>query len=152
MCFVVVAFYVPHPALQIMALNYFSIISLVYIGNNRPLNEQSKNSLELFNETIVISLALHLFLFTDFVPDQLSQYNVGFNYISLLTLLIVVNCCFILKKVLRDIYLIWVKYYRIIKHFINKRLLNMKYKAKNDVKSVVTDQVTDNVDQEQVEV
>ena len=68
--FVVIAFQLRwFSALQIMALNYVNMFSIIYIGNFLPLENRIRNRMEFINEIIIAIINLHLFCFTEFLDS-----------------------------------------------------------------------------------
>jgi hypothetical protein len=57
-----------------MYLLFLNLAILIYTGQNHPLEGQSRNNLEFFNELMVCYITFHMFYFTDWVgkpPDKL---------------------------------------------------------------------------------
>jgi hypothetical protein len=54
---------------------------LVYLIGQRPFEEDFMNKLEMFNELAILLVSYHLFMITDFNPDVIRQYNVGWSII-----------------------------------------------------------------------
>jgi len=50
-------------------MNYLNLGSMIYFGLYLPLDGRAQNYIELFNEAMVTTLAVHTFAFTDFVDD-----------------------------------------------------------------------------------
>ena len=72
------------------------------------------NRLEVFNEVMIIITSIHMLLFTDFIPCLEDQHKIGWSFISFLWLTIGVNAVIILFFSFKAMYLIGVKYTRII--------------------------------------
>ena len=53
------------------------------------------NRMEIFNEVTVLICTSHLFLFTDFVPDPLIQYQIGWSMLAFTGLNIIGNLAII---------------------------------------------------------
>ncbi len=75
-----------------------NIIISVYVISIRPFNSTKTNLIEAFNELSILIGSYHMFLFTDFVPDQTIKYLIGWSLILVTLLNILVN--FILMTVL----------------------------------------------------
>jgi hypothetical protein len=81
----------------------------------KPLTTPRKNYTELFNELIIYLCFIHLFLFTDFVPEELTQYNIGWFFDFLV-------CLYVFFHVISLFYRIFefIQIYAIHKDIINK--------------------------------
>ena len=60
----------PYPAFQIMILLHLSCFTMSYVAFNQPFKVNLLNSLELFNEIIILVMTYHLIMFSDFVKDR----------------------------------------------------------------------------------
>ena len=88
---------------QIICMMLLNLLNFVYLGNIEPYKLRRKNKIELFNETCVALIGLHLPCFTDWLPDENLQYFVGYSLISFVLLLIFVNMCFVSTELARVI-------------------------------------------------
>ena len=101
-----------------MLLSLFVISFLISV---KPLNEPYLNKMEIFNESTLLMSSYFMFLFTDFVDDANMRSKLGWVYIGVIGLLIVVNFgCMIIKvyqMVSEKIRNLWGKYqqYKIYK-------------------------------------
>ena len=71
-------------SLQLMLLVLMNMLIMIYIGNNKPFKELLSNRDELFFEFLVGNITILLFTFSDFCPDPLMKYNVGWAYNGLI--------------------------------------------------------------------
>jgi hypothetical protein len=76
---------------QYMSLFYLSTVILIFIELQRPFKTKARNRLELFNEVFIIIIMYHFFIFTDFVPDSMAKYKMGYSCCVLLLVNIVGN-------------------------------------------------------------
>ena len=86
---------------------------LIYTGLISPLETKLRNRLELFNEACIDLSCIHLFVFTDWVGID-EQYQMGWSLFYLLVICIFVNSSFVLFYGVKNIYLIALKYGRIM--------------------------------------
>lgn len=105
-------------ALQIMALNYIGLFSIIYFGNNLPLIGRLANNLEFANHFFVLLSYLHLFCFTDWVQTEEDKYVAGWSLIIVIILKMLINLILFANKAFRDIYLISKKYYILAKFYL----------------------------------
>lgn len=94
---------------------------LIFFITVRPLNQKFLNAIEIFNELTLLITSCHLFLFTDFVPDLNTRNVIGWCFIAVAGLNIVVNWCALVYKILSFVS-------THIKRFINKRRNLNKHK------------------------
>lgn len=72
--FVVIGFYFNGKgSIQIIMLNYLNLSQFIYFGYFMPLKTRSLNRMTFFYETLIQTIMICLFCFTDFVPDKLAQ-------------------------------------------------------------------------------
>ena len=57
----------------------------------KPFENPVLNKMEIFNEICIIVVGYHLILFTDYAPDEDTQYKGGWSIIGITVLNIVVN-------------------------------------------------------------
>ena len=77
-----------------------------------PFQNRQRNRLELVNEQIIQSLTALLFCFSDWMPSQESQFNMGFCVIILLAIDFVLNMLMLMKTICKWLWLICKRYYR----------------------------------------
>ena len=78
-------------SMQILVLFYLNLAALIFIGGFQPYSERFKNRMELLNECFVCTLCLMLIGFTDYVPEQETQFNFGYMFIGVLTIILLLN-------------------------------------------------------------
>jgi hypothetical protein len=52
---------------------------------------QFQNYVQIFNEVAFLSCVYLMVLFTDYVPDPVARYRIGWNYLGYLVLIIAIN-------------------------------------------------------------
>ena len=100
---------------------------IIVIGMLEPLVDPFTNKLELYNNFSIILLVYCLLLFTDFVPDALARYKIGYVMIFLTSQNIIVNLIFIGKDPIRHLFLRY-KRHKLIKKY--KKNTSLKTQAK----------------------
>lgn len=90
-----------------IAVNLFYTI---YMGSVKPMETRGKNRLELMNDWFVFNSTLLFTLFTDWVLEPESQYNLGFILLILMALNSIVNLIVVWFDGFRRLKLIIVKY------------------------------------------
>lgn len=68
--------------LQIQIMIISSLLTLTYLFRVRPFEQPLQNRLEVFNELCVLVSSYHLFAYTDFVPETMTQFKVGWSMIG----------------------------------------------------------------------
>jgi len=68
-----------------------SILVMIYLAKVKPFNLPVMNTMEVFNEFSILLASLHLFQFTDFVPDPEVQYLFGWSIIVISILNLITN-------------------------------------------------------------
>ena len=114
--FVAVSIFVESPSLQTISILYMNLIIVIFIGLSKPFARKLRNIIEFVNEGLVSVTCFHLLVFTDYVPDKYMQYRAGYSMLMVLFVLILFNMWFVFINGARLIYLVYLKYKRIIVH------------------------------------
>lgn len=72
------------------------VLMTIYMLLIKPFTSNFDNYLECFNEYCILGICYHLFIFTDFVPSDVLQYNGGWSVIVLTLLNLLSNSIIIL--------------------------------------------------------
>ena len=56
---------------------------LAYLITVRPFNSSLLNNMEIFNEGCLLLASYHVYLFTDYSPDPVFRYKVGWSLVVL---------------------------------------------------------------------
>lgn len=102
--------------IQVQALMYIGQWILVYVGVIRPFKLRSSNNQSIINEFVVLILTTIMVIFTDFCGIPETQYTVGWIYICIVLVYIMISIGCILVPSFRQICLYVTKYYRLAKH------------------------------------
>ena len=91
----------------------------IYQGYYQPKESRFDNIMECFNEIIIMLATYHLMTFTDWILDFDVQYQMGWSFIIIVSLNVLVNMFFILKAALHDMKMLIIKYWRKFKLWWN---------------------------------
>ena len=80
-----------------LCLFMFSLM-IIFIGIMRPFRLPSYNYIELTNESLVLMLAYFLIVYSPFVPDGETRYQLGWVNIGFIGLLIIFNLFVIIMQ------------------------------------------------------
>ena len=80
-----------YPAIQLQLLLLQNMLCMIYIGLTRPFTERKKNRTELANEFIIAIITIILFVYTDFVDNAYTKYDVAWVSVNLFLILIIFN-------------------------------------------------------------
>jgi hypothetical protein len=86
----------------------------IYIGLARPRELRIINNIEFVNEALIYVSTIHMMFFTDFIPDKDLEYTLGFSMVATSCGIIAICLPFVLYYGSRSIFLICLKYGRII--------------------------------------
>jgi hypothetical protein len=100
---------------------------VIYSGLWRPLDTRLRNRLNLFNEAMIMTISTHLAFFTDAVDNEITKYRCGWSMIIFLIITMLLNLALFLRVCAHNVYLILLKYGRIIDSKMQKR--NQCYKS-----------------------
>ena len=78
-----------------------SLLMVAFISRCKPMQEKINNFLEILNESTFLTLTYLNFLFTDFVSDIDMRYNIGWIFLGVLGLNVVINFAVIIVTVLK---------------------------------------------------
>ena len=109
-----------HPSIQIILVNLLNLFSCIYYGYNKPFEGSIKTYLDAFNEFCITLVSWHMMMFTDFILDLDLRYQLGWGMITIICLNTFVNMIVILFVGGKQLYLICVKFYRILQRKYNK--------------------------------
>jgi hypothetical protein len=74
-----------------------SVFALIYFISVKPFETRLTNRMEIFGELMKLLIYNHLYLCTNFVPDEGLQYYIGFSIIGITAIMIIVNMGIIFK-------------------------------------------------------
>ena len=92
-----------YPLLQQFTFCLLNFAYLIYLISVRPLEIPGANNLEIFNESMILGVNYHLFLFHFFTDDPVSAYNVGWSCIGITLIMMLVNIIVVLVKTFIDV-------------------------------------------------
>ena len=109
--FVVLAVYIDQTLIyQILLLINIQMSNLVYQGLAKPGSEKYINKLDLFNEFMILTTSDCTILFTAYVEDLQLQHEIGWFWIGLVLLCVLVNLSYIIYHSLRSLSHVMTKY------------------------------------------
>jgi hypothetical protein len=79
------------PIVQIFVQFFCCLLMLLYLADVRPLNSPFLNRMEIFNEVTLLCCSYFLFAFTDFVAEAGTRYMLGWGFIGLIGMNVMVN-------------------------------------------------------------
>ena len=100
------------PNLQFISIMLTSLTVQIYLGLSKPKLWRRMNAIELFNESIIYFVTMHLMLFSDYLSNISLRYLCGFSMISMATLTVASTLPFVVITGLRGLYLIAHRYTR----------------------------------------
>jgi len=86
-----VAIELSYPLIQLICVLYIQTVFTLYVLYVRPMNDSIGNSTLIFNELLITTLCIILFTFTEFVPYSLVRYNLGWIFLYLVYLVILIT-------------------------------------------------------------
>ena len=87
----------------------------MFIGNCSPLDTRLNNRFELFNDLSVYAISLHFYLFSDFVAEESTKSDIGWSAILFIGLNVAVNMVPVLFGIFKQVKMVIVKYWRLLK-------------------------------------
>ena len=95
-----------------------NLLTQIYIGNNLRLDTRRANNFELFNDMCVYIITVHFYMFSDYISEESTKYNLGWSCIGWVGFNIVINMTPILFNILKMIKLVVTKNFRLLKRKI----------------------------------
>ena len=121
--------------LQLFSVVVLTLVACSYVLLYRPFEEPRQNRLEVMNEVITLGLIYLCLCFTDLIEEAKTQYLIGFFFIVLFGVCILVHLGFMFKDLIR-------KLLRKLKaKLCKKRNRKVTPEAKKEVDKVVVDKV-----------
>ena len=96
--------------IEIIAILYLNLTSLIYVGATWSLNRRLYNQIDFFDEYWIAILSIHLVLFTDYVGDSALMFGYGWMMITLMIINLIVKFWFIFLENLYRLKLLWHRY------------------------------------------
>ena len=95
-----------------------NLLTQIFIGSLKPLKGRRENRFEFFNDISVYLVTYHFMFFSDFIPEQETQFQIGWSCIIFTLLCIAINMVPIIKELINTIVLfLKFMYNRIIRKF-----------------------------------
>lgn len=92
-----------HSVSMIMLLNSFSCLFIIkYILDSKPMASPFNNQIEVVNEVNMLVFSYFYILFTQFVDDIETRYELGYVFIGVVSFILIVNVSLISSKMYSD--------------------------------------------------
>ena len=88
---ILIIFAINYPWIQASVMTFKCILVVIIFGHSLPFHLPRDRRIEYFNEVSILICSYHLFLFTDFVDDADTRYQIGYSMIAFTSLNILVN-------------------------------------------------------------
>ena len=98
---------------------FSNLLMIIYQGSFRPFITSKENKFELFNEIFITLVTMHDIFFTNMLSKS-TQFLVGWSMIGFMVFNTLVNLIHLLLMFRKNIYLIFVKYYRRMRRCCDK--------------------------------
>lgn len=119
------------PGIQLVLVNLLNLFCCVYYGHFRAFNTKLKRCLDGFNELLLTVVTWHMILFTQFVHNSETQYQVGWSMIYCIGLNGFINLSIFLWFAGRVLFLIGKRLYNeVMKEELPVKEANDSKKAK----------------------
>ena len=92
----------------------------IYIGSVRPFDTRQKNYIEMTNEIFIMMVTGHDMFFTDIIPTRATQFKIGWSMILFMVFNAAINFSIVIKMMLWNLYLIFLKWYRRLRKCLDK--------------------------------
>ena len=89
---------------QIFVLDLVSTLMLCYFVAIMPMMDGINNAIQIFNEIVVLLCIEGMFLFTSYVPDVRTRYQMGQKVLLLVAMNIIINFIVLIAILLKKIY------------------------------------------------
>ena len=89
---------------QIFVFDLVSTLLLCYFLTVRPMKDRINNAIQIFNEIVVLLCIESMFLFTSYVPDVRTRYQMGQKVLLLVAMNIIINFIVLIAILLKKIY------------------------------------------------
>lgn len=117
-----VVFLAHRPVGQIVILTATVMLMLVVLTRFRPFESPAINCLFVFNEFLLLILAMHLYVFTDYVFDYTERYYIGYSAVAFVLLFLLVNVLFSLFELGYTLWLVGQRVYNQITNTNRKKI------------------------------
>ena len=90
--------------IQIGCLQGANIFVLCFFISKMPMYSGLGNAVHIFNEVFVLVLVNTMFLFTEYVPDPVLRYDLGYKFLYICSFVVGVNLLVFAHNIVRLIY------------------------------------------------
>lgn len=84
--------------LQLMVMAAGITVTLIALGFLRPFRNQTRTSVEYFNEAVTYLVLYHMLVFTPFVTEPIARASLGYSCVGILGIHLLVHMTSILKE------------------------------------------------------
>ena len=113
-------FLIDYSGIQVMLLIGQNLMCMIFIGQNRPMNDRLLNRFEMLNEFLICQCTIILVSFTQFISNPVTKFTAGWISISMFATLLLLNSGYIIIKSCSRINLYRRKYYKLCCYKIKK--------------------------------
>ena len=89
---------------QIFVFDLVSTLLLCYFLTVRPMKDRINNLIQIFNEAVVLMCIQSMFLFTNYVGQAQTRYDMGQKVLYLLAGNILINLVVLVAELLKGVY------------------------------------------------
>jgi hypothetical protein len=89
--FVCIPIWLPDSGRQIQFLILVETFYIIWYGQARPHKFREDRNLELFNEAILMILYYHVIIFSDFILEPTTKFQMGYSFLAFISLIIMMN-------------------------------------------------------------
>ena len=87
-----------YPSHQLQILIFLTSLYILYYTGERPHWDRRRGRIEVFNEVMILGATYHLVCFSDFNLDTDAQFKMGYSFIALFGIVVVVNVAVVVRK------------------------------------------------------
>lgn len=86
------------PTHQVQLLIFLTSLYILFYMGERPHWDTKRVQIEVFNELMILGACYHLICFSDFNLDVDAQFNMGYSFVALIILVVLVNVVVVIRK------------------------------------------------------
>lgn len=95
--------FIYYPSIQVMLLVFTNSLYMIFFVDVMPYDTKSQNILEVSNIILQMMLGYHMFVFSDFVSDYETRFELGTSFLILLSCMIAVNAGLLMYSIFRTL-------------------------------------------------
>ena len=107
-----------------------NMVVILHLAHFKPITDNLKNRLEIFNEYMVSVITIQMVWFTDFIDQKKIQWHYGYIINGLVGYFVYVNLNIFFYYAIKSLVLVQKRYYEWVKNYLKECVASNKLRVK----------------------